>query len=167
MKKILMMLFLLVTIVGCSCKKEESIKVKVDYEQMPNVDDSSEYLHSISSLLSYELVDLNNYDEKVNNGDSFVLFVYSNSCSGCKLLAPALKAYVDETNLVVYTLNYSKVTDKHELYKAGVNTTPYLVLIENGKIVYVELINLSFSDKEANKDTIREWMNKHVEWGNN
>lgn len=166
MKKIIMLFMMLISIVGCR-KKEDVVKIKADYEQLPTVSDSSEYLFSISSLLSYELNSLSEYDEKANNGDSFVLFVYSNGCAGCKLLAPALKAYVDETNLVIYTLSYSNVTDKHDLYKAGVNTTPYLVLVKEGKIAYTELINLSFTDTEGNKKNVSDWMNKHVEWGNN
>ena len=166
MKKIVSFILMLIGITGCGCK-EDTVRVKIDYEEMPTVNDSSIYLNRAFGLLSYELKSTEEFDEKVNNKDSFVIFIYSETCSGCRLLAPALQEYVDENNIVIYTLNYAHVSDKHALYTFGVNTTPFLVLVEKGNLVYLELADkLVFNDKEANAKWAKEWMDKHVEWGN-
>lgn len=167
MKKIILLIVLIIGITACACK-EDKTKVKLDYEELPTVQDSSKYLNVTFGLLSYELKSTSEFDEKVNEKDSFVMFVYSETCSGCKLLAPALKEYVDESGVVVYTLNYAKISDKHALYDFGVNTTPFLVLVEKGELVYLELANkLSFSDSVGNVEWVRNWMSEHIEWGNN
>ena len=168
MKKIIVSILMVLLIVGCSCKKtEQPIKVKLDYKEMPTAQDSSTYFYNRDGLLSYDLKSTSEYDEKITNKDSFLLFVYSETCSGCKLLSPAIKPYIDEHQVVIYTLDYSNVSDKHDLYKAGINTTPFLVLIEEGKIVYLELMTLSFNNPTQNVETMNKWMGTHVEWGNN
>ena len=167
MKKIILLIVFAVILVGCNCKKNNDIKIKITEENLPTSSESSSYLYTTYGLLSYHLEDTGEYDEKVNNNDTFLLFVYSDTCFGCKLLAPSLKPSVDE-GLILYTLDYSVVSDNHDLYKAGVTTTPYLVLVEDGEIVYVELIEgLSASDAEKNVKLAKKWINKHVEWGNN
>lgn len=164
MKKIILFIMMLVGVVGCSCKKTETFKL--DYETLPTQSESSTYLYNNYGLLSKELASTSQYDAKVSEGDNFLLFVYAQGCYGCSLLAPALKEYVEDTNLVVYTLDYSKVSDKHDLYKNGINTTPYLVIVSEGSIAYKELMKLS-NDASANVDTVKLWMEEHIEWGNN
>lgn len=165
MKKIIVSILLLFAIFGCSCQKED-IKVTIDDDSLPTQLDSSNYLYSKFSLLTYHFKSTEGFDQKVENEESFLLFVYSDTCSGCKLLAPTLKPFVDE-GLVLYSIEYANISDKHSLYKAGVTTTPYLVIVEEGKIVYVENVNLSQNDEEANVEWTRKWLNKHIEWGNN
>ena len=164
MKKILMILLMMLTIVGCGRNKD--VKVKLDYEKMPSITESSPYLYSKYSLLSKELESTEEYDEKIANKDSFVMFVYLNTCYGCNLLAPALKEYVNENNLVIYTLSYSVISDNHNLYEEGINTTPYLVLIKEGKIEYKELVELP-QNKSEHVNWVNEWMEKHIEWSEN
>jgi len=166
MKKLIVLLLLTVSIVGCSCKKEKDIKIIITEETLPSASDSSKYLYDNYGLLTYHLNDTDAYDGKIANKDTFVLFVFSDTCYGCKLLAPSLKPSVDE-GLVLYTLEYSNVSDKHDLYKVGVTTTPYLVLVKEGKIVYIELIQGLSNDANKNIEITNKWVDKHVEWGNN
>lgn len=165
MKKIIAFVMMLFCLVGCSCK-DKDIKVKLDYEEMPRVIDSSSYLYVKYSLLSNHLKSTSEYDEKIANKDSFLLFVYAETCYGCSLLAPALKPYVDENELVIYTMDFNTISDKHDLYKAGVNTTPFLIIVEDGKIAYKELIDLS-QDKTDHVSWVENWMEKHIEWSEN
>ena len=161
MKKILLVVLMLFTIVGCSCKKDE--KVILNVETMPKEKDVSPYLYLEYKLLSKELKTTDNYDDKIANKDSFLLFVYAEGCYGCSLLSPALREYVNENEVAIYTLDYAKVSDKHDLYKAGVNTTPYLVLVENGRIRQVKLVKLT-NDEKSNIEWVKKWMSKYVEW---
>ena len=164
MKKIILFIATIFCFVGCSCKKDE--KIKLSREELPTQNDSSQYLYNNYGLLSKELATTADYDIKVSAGDDFLVFVYAQGCYGCSLLAPALKDYVEEENVAVYTLDYANVSDKHDLYKNGINTTPYLVIVSDGAIAYKELMKLS-NDAEANISTVKSWMEKHIEWGNN
>lgn len=164
MKKIAALVLMLASLFTCSCKKD--IKVKLDYETMPSDKESSSYLYGKYGLLSKNLDTLEEYDEKINNKDSFLLFIYLESCYGCKLLAPAIKAYMDDNPLVIYTLSYSLIKEKHDLYKQGVNTTPFLILVEDGEVVFKELVELP-EDKNEHVEWVTNWMKKHVEWSEN
>ena len=160
MKKIIAFIMMLFCLVGC---KDKTVKVKLDYEEMPRIIDSSSYLYIKYNLLSYQLKNTGEYDAKVNNKDSFLLFVYDENCYGCNLLAPALKPYVDENELVIYTMELNSISNKHDLYKSGVNTTPFLLLIEDGKVAYKEMIELP-ENKNEHVSWVETWMEKHVEW---
>ena len=164
MKKLFIIVSMLFVLVGCGGKKDN--RVKLDYESMPTMEDSSSYLYQKYSLLSYELDSTAEYDVKINNKDSFLLFVYENVCYGCNLLAPALEPYITNNNVVLYTMPLSKISDKHDLYKAGVNTTPFLVIVSKGKVAYKELIDLP-QDKKEHISWVEKWMEKHIEWSEN
>lgn len=164
MKKIIIGLLMCIFIFGCSCS--QTVKVKIDYQNMPTNSESSSYLYNNYGLLSYELKTIDDLDYKLTNKESFLLFVYEADCTGCMLLAPALADYVNENNLVVYTMARGTI-EKHEYYKSkGVNTTPYLVLIEDGEIAYKEVMTLSQKEADASKniETVKAWMNDHVIW---
>lgn len=167
MKKILLVLCVLFCSFGCSCKKEKDIKVKIDYEDIPQASDSSSYLYGKYSLLSYELDYSSEYDEKINNKDSFLLFIYRDGCFGCELLSKSLKTYMDENPIAIYTISLNNLWE-HDLYKTeNINDTPYLILIEEGKIVYKELIgsnSLTGSDKAKNDEFVKSWIEKHIIW---
>jgi len=164
MKKILMVLCALFCLVGCSCNKDERVKLK--YEEIPTVEDSSSYLYSEYGLLSYELDSTNEYDEKITNKDSFLLFVYREMCYGCQQLAPAFKAYIDENpNVILYTMEIDVIGSNHTLYKdQNITVTPYLILIEEGNIAYKETMPTDKTNVEKAKDWLDGWMKKHVVW---
>lgn len=167
MKKMLAFMMSVLMLSGCGCKKE-SVKVKLDYEQLPNVSESSEHLYQDFGLVSKELDSTDEYDDKIANEDSFLLFIYREDCYGCSLLAPALKSYVDEHQIVIYTMSITKIVNHDLGKKEDIKVTPYLVLIENGKIAYKELADVKLSeDKNKNEKWVESWMKEHVEWGNN
>ncbi len=165
MKKILMVLAVLFCVVGCSCK---NIKVKVDYEQIPVARDSSEYLYNEYGLVSYELEVVQEYDAKIEGKDSFLLFVYANDCDGCAMLSKAIVEYMVEKPFAMYTINIGKIME-HDLFKTEkVKSTPYLILVEDGKIVLKELMvgegKLEMGKDAENNKFVKEWLDEHVVW---
>ena len=167
MKKIIALMLSLLIFTGCSCKKE-TIKVKLDYEEMPSSSESSTHLYEDFGLLSKELHSTAEYDEKITSKDSFLLFVYRENCYGCSLLAPALKTYVDAKNVVIYTISITEIGDHDLGNKEDIKVTPYLILVEKGTIVYKELADVKLSeDKIKNEKWVDSWMKEHIEWGNN
>ena len=156
----------MICLVGCSCK-DKTVKVELTYEEMPKITDSSEYMYKRGQVLSYDLKTIEQYDEKVENKDNFFLVIYRNGCYGCELLAPALGKYVKENQVPIYTLSLELIGNKHSLrVDEGITETPYFVLIEEGTVAYKEYLELSATDAEENIKLVKNWMDKHIEWGN-
>lgn len=164
MKKIFITLCALFCIVGCSCKKD--IQVTLKHETLPTVENSSTYLYEEYSILSYELSSTEEYDKKINNKDSFLLFVYREMCFGCQMLSPAIGDYLKENEkAVIYTMNISNIDSKHALNKdENIVNTPYLILIDEGHIAYKEIMPIENDSKAKAKTWFYDWMKKHVVW---
>lgn len=87
---------------------------------------------------SKELISVN-YDElskKIENKDSFVLYVGSSSCSHCADFKPILEKVINKYNLDVYYINMADLSDaKYNavMKKVDGQGTPTTVYIENGK----------------------------------
>lgn len=164
MKKILIVICTFLCLVVSGCKNDKKLTLK--NEETPTIQDSSNYLYNKYSLLSYELFSTADYDEKINNKDSFLLFVYSDECYGCQKLAPGIKKYIDENPLaVVYTMALNSIESSHTLYKdENISFTPYLILIENGKIFHKELMPTDKNDEKKAKAWLDSFMNKYVKW---
>lgn len=85
-----------------------------------------------------DLVEIS-YDElatKIENEESFVLYVGSSECSHCADYKPTLEKIIYENKLDVYYINLAKLSDakrKAVLDKAEAEGTPMTVYIEKGK----------------------------------
>ena len=160
MKKVIMILCMLLSVIGCSCKND---RIKLNKGEMPTVSESSTHLYEEFSLLSYEIENTNEYDSKIANKDSFLLFVYREGCYGCGLLAPALKSYVDNNSVAIYTISISNITN-HRLYtEQGITETPYLIIISEGNIVKKEVVTLT-NNANSNKEWVNNWINNNIIW---
>ena len=161
MKKILIMLCVLFSAFGCSNKDDK--RIHLNKGTVASASESSAHLYEEFSLLSYEIEDTNEYDNKIENKDSFLLFVYREGCYGCGLLAPALKSYVDENSVAIYTLSISNITN-HSLYtEKGITETPYLIIISEGNIAKKEVITLT-NNVNSNKEFVANWINNNIIW---
>lgn len=80
-----------------------------------------------------------NYDElrtKIENKESFVLYVGSSECSHCSDFKPILEKVITENNLDVYYINMANLSkSKYNavLDKIDGNGTPTTVYLKNGK----------------------------------
>ena len=164
MKKILMLICMLFVFAGGSCNKD--VKVKINKGETPSVQEASTYLYTEYGLLSYELLNTSKYDEKITNKDSFLLFVYRESCYGCGILSPGIKNYIDDSEgAIVYSMKVNAIESTHTLYKDhNVTDTPYLILIENGEIKHKEIMPTTNTTTSQAKTWFYEWMEKHVVW---
>lgn len=140
MKKILLFIFMIFGICGCSCNKDELIKIKKD--EAPTILESSGYLYTKHRLLTYQLNNTDEYDAKIANKDSFVLFVYKEGCLGCDNLSPAIKKYLDENEgSVIYSIEISEIGLKHTLYKDyNISGTPWILVVKEGNIEVKEIM---------------------------
>ena len=169
MKKILLFICMILGVCGCSCNKDELIKIKK--EETPTVEESSSYLYSKHGLLTYQLDDTSEYDAKIENKDSFVLFIYRETCYGCDTLSPGIKNYLEENDgATIYSLELEEIGANHNLKKEhNISGTPWIIIIEEGS-VSVKYLMPAFSGKndEENQKSAKDWfydlMEKHVSW---
>ena len=73
--------------------------------------------------------------QKIENKESFALYVGNKNCSHCEAYKPTLESVLDEYNITIYHLDNSKLTEKeqNELPKyLSISGTPTVAFIENG-----------------------------------
>lgn len=164
MKKILLFIFMLFGIVGCSCNND--VKVTLDKGENPVKSETSSYLYETFGLLTYELDNISEYDSKIEAKDSFVLFIYREGCFGCQKLSPSIKDYIEDNDgAVVYSMKIETIKANHTLYKdENISGTPWVVLVEKGSVAYKEIMPVENDTEAKAKDWFYKLMEKHVVW---
>ena len=156
---------MVIGICGCSCNKDEMINIKKG--ETPAIEESSSYLYGEYGLLTNEL-NLDEYDSKINNKDSFVLFVYREGCFGCQKLSPGIKDYIDDNEgTIVYSMQIETINSNmnHALYKSeNISGTPWIILIEEGIVAYKVIMPIENDTDEKAKSWFYDLMENRVNW---
>ena len=166
MKKILLCICMALGI--CGCNKESLINIKK--ADTPTVEEASNYLSEKHGLLTYHLDTTDEYDEKIENKDSFVLFVYRETCFGCDTLSPGIKTYLEENpGANIYSLDISKIGVDHTLYKDhNITGTPWIIMIDTGNIALKTLMPAFNGSEESVKKEAKTWfydlMKNNISW---
>lgn len=123
MKKLLITIICLFSLTGCNSsiysKYEVSSNNKIDTEKYETYQE-----------LTYE-----DYTEKINKKESFIILLYQTGCSHCESFEPKLNRIIKYYNLSIYALNLANLSDKeYEIVKnkTFISGTPTTVYIENG-----------------------------------
>ncbi len=81
-------------------------------------------------------IDYSEFEEKIDNKDSFILEVIQTGCSHCEEFSPRFKAVLKTNNLEAFSINIYNLTDK-ELEKFDklmtISGTPTVVFFEDGE----------------------------------
>ncbi len=118
MKRILFLisLFCVLVISGCGCDKD---KASLQVGDM--------------NATSYKTITMMELNTKIEDGDSFVLYVYSTTCGGCDLFKPIIENVIVDRHLIVYAIEYNNISNDHEL--SGLKYTPSLVVYDEGDLL--------------------------------
>ena len=76
------------------------------------------------------------FKEKINNKDSFVLYVGNEECSHCISYKPVLEKVLEDYDINIYHLNNRALSDKElSEFKSyvSISGTPTVLFIENGE----------------------------------
>lgn len=83
-----------------------------------------------SNQNAYTDVSLAQVQEKIDNKEDFVLYVYSPTCSYCTKFKPVLNGIINDNNVTVYAIDSSKTENRDDvMLKDG---TPALIVYEDG-----------------------------------
>ncbi len=81
-------------------------------------------------------ISFNEFKEKMDNKDTFALYIGNENCSHCLSYLPTLKSVLDSYDITIYHLDNSKLTDEEDsLFKnyASISGTPTVIFITNGE----------------------------------
>jgi hypothetical protein len=84
---------------------------------------------------TYQDLTYDEYKEKIDNKESFVLLLYQTGCSHCESFEPKLNEIISYYNLKIYGLNLAELSDKEYSIvknKTHVSGTPTTVVIKEG-----------------------------------
>lgn len=122
MKKIISLfcsfLFLILIISGCKCSKDDE-KAALGVGDM--------------TATTYKTISMSELNAKIEDEDSFVLYVYSPTCGGCAMFKPVLENVIQDKHLIVYAIQFNQIESGHEL--KSIRYTPSLVVYNKGEII--------------------------------
>lgn len=74
------------------------------------------------------------FKQKIDNKDSFVLYIGNDHCSHCNKYMPTLKKVLEDYKVTIYHIDNRKLKDDYIKFKEYINIsgTPTIVFIENG-----------------------------------
>ena len=129
MKKILGIFIVCLTLLLCGCSKDNNIK-EISYKE---------------------------FKEKIDNKESFPVYIGKENCSYCISYKPTLEAVVKENNITLYYIDYSKLKDKELIEFSSIlkiDGTPTVAFITDGE----EETTLNRIEGQASKEkTIRKF----------
>ncbi len=102
------------------------------------------------------------FDNKMENKDSFVLMVHSSTCGSCRSFrSDALNPFILETESVIYQLEQRELSSTAYKDKLNVRYTPTLYVIVEGKIVKKQVYDSNL-DMFKTKDGLAKFLNKYT-----
>jgi len=111
-------LFVILVVAGCSCKNDDT-KASLGTGDM--------------NATTYKSINMSELNAKIEDKDSFVLYVYSPTCRACEMFKPIIENVIQSKHLIVYAITYNSIEEGHEL--KSLKYTPSLVVYNNGKIL--------------------------------
>lgn len=84
---------------------------------------------------NYNEITYTEYQEKLNNKETFILYIHQTGCTACKNFAPKFKKVINENNITVYALNLSNLTkdEQTEFYNnISIIGTPTVIFYTDG-----------------------------------
>lgn len=139
------MLCIATVLSACSCKKEAKVEKFM--------------ARGIYNAISYVEIDTaSELQAKIDNEESFVLYLYSSICNNCKeFKKDVLEPFIAETHMEIFAIETS-VAGLNKVIK--VNSTPTLVVYTDGLIT--SKVDPTKSDAFNNVSGLKKYLSKYV-----
>ncbi|MBR1717769.1 MAG: conjugal transfer protein TraF [Bacilli bacterium] len=121
MKRVILILFSFVLFTGCTNTYKGYVTKKAYLEK---------------GTKTYQNITFDEYKKKIENKDTFLLFVWQEGCSHCEAFDPTLKNVISNLKIKVYGIDLRSMSEEeYQVFKnkTFVTGTPSLVLINEGK----------------------------------
>lgn len=108
-------------------------------------------------------VELDLVNEEIKNKGNFALFIYLDGCTTCSEFEPIVSSFLEENNMMMYSLSYDKMEKGSDLKKT-VKYSPSVVLFKNGKIVaHLDTSKDEDTERFRSFDAFKEWFESYIE----
>lgn len=100
----------------------------------------------------------NEYDLKIENKDSFVLYIYTYGCASCAKFNKKINAFVEESSLLIFKIETSQIKGTIDYHAA-----PAIAIIKDGNLI--DLVNDFDNSKYfESKDSVKKYISKYVNY---
>lgn len=86
---------------------------------------------------TYQEIDLKTLEDKINNKETFIIYIGSSTCSNCASLNPTLNKVISKYNLTIYYIDVHNLSDDENNKLLSLinyeNKTPRIYFITNGE----------------------------------
>lgn len=94
---------------------------------------------------SYTEINLNQLTKKMENNDTFILYIGSSTCTACQSFNPTLKRVIKDYNVTIYYINVHKLNESENSDLLALinynSSTPKVYFIENGEYSQYNMIS--------------------------
>ena len=88
------------------------------------------------NVKTYQNITYSDYKKKIDNKETFMLFVWQEGCSHCEAFEPTLNNVIKKLKIKIYGLDLRSLSEEEYAVfknKTFITGTPSLVLISEGK----------------------------------
>ena len=82
----------------------------------------------------YQEISIDTYLDKIENNESFLLYVNLKGCSGCAEFRPILDSYIEKSGAEVFAISINDLDHPDNPYAGQIAYTPSLAIYENGTL---------------------------------
>lgn len=146
MKKHLNLLAISLVLLGCSAPSEfEKFSLESAYYQD-------------GGLIDFSLA--SQFNQKVEDDESFMVYLYSPTCAGCLTFKPRIQAFATNQDIQVFTLNVSML--EYTPLNGVARYTPSVYLYNQGEMTY--MLDPKTKEKDAfnSEDAFTSWFYARV-----
>lgn len=89
---------------------------------------------SASTNNEYKDITFEQYQEKIDKKEDFVVYFHKTGCTACQELSPTLNKVLKKKDKKIYAVELSKYTEKYKDYlvKNNIQSVPTIIQYENG-----------------------------------
>ena len=129
MRKFIPIIFILSLLILTGCKKDKEPTL----ENKLNIEINTE-------LTKTQYLDPRDLEEKINNKETFIIYLANETCSMCQLFQPVIDSVVNETKLTIYKSYVSRINT----YKSSITKdffkleyTPSIAIVIEGELFHI------------------------------
>lgn len=111
-----------------------------------------------------ELNDIDSFLELENSKESFGIYIYTPGCISCNNFKPILETFLDENNLQIYSISYSKLKDKSNTLKKNIEYAPSVALFYEGELAtYLDAQKEEHIEYYETKQGLAAWFTMYID----
>jgi predicted bacteriocin transport accessory protein len=117
-----------------------------------------------NNIENFDSISVNEINEKINNEDSFYIYVGRVTCEWCRLFVPILREYATENNIEIFYLDSTETETNMELKNfRETNNIEYVPsLLYYSKETDMKKIEFDITDEKFNKENLAKIISDEI-----